>query len=49
MIMENDYGLLFLKLYFIFNCNESGFKVDVINKIVVVVRGMEYVLKVFNS
>lgn len=49
MITENDHGSLLLKPHLIFNCDESGFEVDAINKIVAAARGTEHVPKVSNS
>jgi len=40
--MENDYGSLLLKPHLIFNCDESGFEFDAINKIAAAGRGTKH-------
>ena len=47
--MENDYGLLLLKPHLIFNCDESGFEFDAINKIIAAARGAKHVPRVSNG
>ena len=48
-ITENDFGSLLLKPHLIFNCDESGFEFEAINKIVAAARGAKHVPRVSNG